>query len=171
MRTILRPKLPNLHSTQLEACALFGCSHISGYIKLSLTPTTMHLLTYWVLRGGGRYEKLVVLLFTDPTKNVGGAKGCLLSNITKVGGAIVPPAPPVPPPNTPCYTSLRYLFILEMMFLYSPTLISKSLCLRLSTGQQQEHITVYQSRYEPNLNNTVGTLPFSNLWFPLWIPV
>ena len=26
-----------------------------------------------------RYEKLMVLLFTDPTKNVGGAKGCLLS--------------------------------------------------------------------------------------------
>ena len=49
-------------------------------------------------RGGGRYEKLVVLLFTDPNRNVGGAKGCLLSKITKVGGAIAPPAPPVPPP-------------------------------------------------------------------------
>ena len=36
MRTILRPKLPNLHSKLLEACALFGCSHISGYIMLSL---------------------------------------------------------------------------------------------------------------------------------------
>ena len=41
---------------------------------------------------------MVVLLFTDLTKNVGGAKGCLLSKITKVGGAIAPPAPPVPPP-------------------------------------------------------------------------
>ena len=41
---------------------------------------------------------MVVLLFTDPTKNVGGAKGCLLGKITKVGGAIAPPAPPVPPP-------------------------------------------------------------------------
>ena len=54
-----------------------------------------------VYRGGGRSEKLVVVLFTDPTKNVGGAKGCLLSKITKVGGAIAPPAPPapsVPPP-------------------------------------------------------------------------
>ena len=50
------------------------------------------------IRGGGRYEKLVALLFTDPTKKVGGAKGCLLSEITKVGGAIAPPAPPVPPP-------------------------------------------------------------------------
>ena len=44
------------------------------------------------------YKKLVVLLFTDLTKNVGGAKGCLLSKITKVGGTIAPPAPPVPPP-------------------------------------------------------------------------
>ena len=51
-----------------------------------------------MLRGGGRYKKLVVLLFTDLTKNVGGAKGCLLSKIIKVGGAIAPPAPPVPPP-------------------------------------------------------------------------
>ena len=41
---------------------------------------------------------MVVLLFTDPTKNVGGAKGCLLSRIKKVGGATAPPAPPVPPP-------------------------------------------------------------------------
>ena len=49
-------------------------------------------------RGSGRYEKLVVLLFTDPTKNVGGAKGCLLCKLQKVGGAIAPPAPPVPPP-------------------------------------------------------------------------
>ena len=49
-------------------------------------------------RGGGRYEKLVMLLFTDRTKNVGGAKGCLLSKLPKVGGAIAPPAPPVPPP-------------------------------------------------------------------------
>ena len=40
----------------------------------------------------------MVLLFTDPTKIVGGAKGCILSKITKVGGAIAPPAPPVPPP-------------------------------------------------------------------------
>ena len=41
---------------------------------------------------------MVVLLFTDPTKNVGGAKGCLLSKIAKVGGAIAPPAPSAPPP-------------------------------------------------------------------------
>jgi len=40
----------------------------------------------------------VVLLFTDPNRNVGGAKGCLLSKIKKVGGAIAPPGPPVPPP-------------------------------------------------------------------------
>ena len=53
-----------------------------------------------VYRGGGRYEKLVVLLFTDLTKNFVGAKGCLLSKFPKVGGAIAPPAPPVPPPLT-----------------------------------------------------------------------
>ena len=39
MGTILRPKLLNLHSKLLEACALFGCSHISGYIKLSLVSS------------------------------------------------------------------------------------------------------------------------------------
>ena len=50
------------------------------------------------IRGGGRYEKLVVLLFTDPTKNFGGARSYLVSKITKVDGAIAPPAPPVPPP-------------------------------------------------------------------------
>ena len=49
-----------------------------------------HLLEQLVIRGGGRYEKLVVLLFTNPNRNVGGAKGCLLSKITKVGGAIAP---------------------------------------------------------------------------------
>ena len=31
-------------------------------------------------------------------KNVGGVKGCFLGKITKVGSAIAPPAPPVPPP-------------------------------------------------------------------------
>ena len=31
-------------------------------------------------------------------KNVCGAKGCLLSKITKIGGAIAPLAPPVLPP-------------------------------------------------------------------------
>ena len=40
MRTILIPKLLNLHSKLLEACALFGCCHISGYIKLSLVAWT-----------------------------------------------------------------------------------------------------------------------------------
>jgi len=49
-------------------------------------------------RGGGRYEKLVVLLSTDPTKIIDGAKGCLLSKLPKNGGVIAPPAPPVPPP-------------------------------------------------------------------------
>ena len=33
---------------------------------------------YNINRGSGRYEKLVVLLFKDRTKNVGG-EGCLLS--------------------------------------------------------------------------------------------
>ena len=36
MRTILKPQLPYLYSKLLEVCALFGCSHISGYIQLSL---------------------------------------------------------------------------------------------------------------------------------------
>ena len=40
MKTILKPKLPYLYSKLLEACALFGCSHISGYIQLSLNSTT-----------------------------------------------------------------------------------------------------------------------------------
>ena len=47
-------------------------------------------------RGGGRYEKMVVLLLMDLIKNVGGAKDCLLSKLPKVGGAIAPPVPPVP---------------------------------------------------------------------------
>ena len=38
--TILKPKLPFLYSKMLEACALFGCSHIFGYIKLSLALKT-----------------------------------------------------------------------------------------------------------------------------------
>ena len=36
MRAIIKPKLPYLYSKLPEACTLFGCSHISGYIKLSL---------------------------------------------------------------------------------------------------------------------------------------
>ena len=36
----------------------------------------------------------MVLLFTDPTKIVGGAKGFLLCELPKVGGAIAPPVPP-----------------------------------------------------------------------------
>ena len=36
MRTILKPQLPYLYSKLLEACAFFGCSHISVYIQLSL---------------------------------------------------------------------------------------------------------------------------------------
>ena len=35
-RAIIKPNLPYLCSKLPEACALFGCSHISGYIKLSL---------------------------------------------------------------------------------------------------------------------------------------
>ena len=37
MREILKPELPYVHSKLLKVCALFGCSHISGYIKLSLS--------------------------------------------------------------------------------------------------------------------------------------
>ena len=36
MRAILKPELPYLYSKLQEACSLFGCIHISGYIKLSL---------------------------------------------------------------------------------------------------------------------------------------
>jgi len=56
-------------------------------------------------RGGGRYVKLVVLLYIEPTKDVGGTKGCILSNLPKVGGAIAPPAPPVPSPLSCQYKS------------------------------------------------------------------
>ena len=38
-------------------------------------------------RGGRRNEKLVMLLLTDPIKNVGGAKGCLLRKLSKIGVA------------------------------------------------------------------------------------
>ena len=37
-------------------------------------------------------------MYTDPTKNNGGARRCALGELQKVGGAIAPPAPPVPPP-------------------------------------------------------------------------
>ena len=48
-------------------------------------------------RGGGRYEKLVVVFKMDTTKNVSVAKECtLLIKLQKVG-AIEPPAPPVQP--------------------------------------------------------------------------
>ena len=40
MGTILKPLLPFLYSEVLKVCALFGCSHISGYIKLSLRVST-----------------------------------------------------------------------------------------------------------------------------------
>ena len=62
--------------------------------------TTFYFERDLLSRGGGRYVKLVVLLYIEPTKNVGGAKGCILSNLPKVGGVIAPPAPPVPPPLT-----------------------------------------------------------------------
>ena len=44
------------------------------------------------------YEQLVVLMYMYLTKNVVGAKGSILSELPKVGGAIAPPAPPLPPP-------------------------------------------------------------------------
>ena len=49
-------------------------------------------------RGGGRYEKLVLLSCMNLTKNVGGAEGCILGKLPKVGAAIAEPAPPVLPP-------------------------------------------------------------------------
>ena len=51
---------------------------------------------YWQRRR--KVLKIGVAAVYGSDKNVGGAKGCLLSKITKVGGAIAPPAPPVPPP-------------------------------------------------------------------------
>ena len=46
MKTILKPKLPYLYSKLLEACALFGCSHISGYIQLSLLPSMYIIIRF-----------------------------------------------------------------------------------------------------------------------------
>ena len=71
---------------------------------------SISLFLYIFHRGGGRYVKLVVLLYIEPTKNVGGAKGCILSNLPKVGGAIAPPAPPVPPP-LPYIDSIQSLLL------------------------------------------------------------
>ena len=51
-----------------------------------------------IFRGGGGYEKLMVLLYTDPTKNIGDAKGCTLNEMPKVGRSIAPTVPPVPSP-------------------------------------------------------------------------
>ena len=36
---------------------------------------------------------MVVLLYIDPTKNIGETKGCILSELPKVGGAEAPPFP------------------------------------------------------------------------------
>ena len=43
--------------------------------------------------GRERNKKLVVLLCNDSTINVGGALGCILSKLPKVGGAKEPLAP------------------------------------------------------------------------------
>ena len=41
MGAILKPELSYLYGKLLQACALLGCSHISGYIKLSLISLIM----------------------------------------------------------------------------------------------------------------------------------
>ena len=43
------------------------------------------------------FEPVLTTTLTDQTKNVGGAKCCILGKMPKVGGAIASPAPPVPP--------------------------------------------------------------------------
>ena len=45
MRATLKQELPYLYSKLLKACALFGCGHISGYIKLSLFHLTLRIST------------------------------------------------------------------------------------------------------------------------------
>ena len=42
-------------------------------------------------RGAGRYEKLVVLGYTEQAKNIGGATRVYYKWNVKVGGAIAPP--------------------------------------------------------------------------------
>ena len=46
MRAILKLELPYLYSKLQEACALFGCSHISGYIMLSLVIPRLGIYQY-----------------------------------------------------------------------------------------------------------------------------
>ena len=49
IRAILMSELPHLFSKLLQVCALFGCNHISGDIKLSLVHARNHqfkLLTF-----------------------------------------------------------------------------------------------------------------------------
>ena len=41
---------------------------------------------------------MVVLAYIEPPKNIGGATRVYHNEMTKVGGAIAPPAPPVPAP-------------------------------------------------------------------------
>ena len=64
----------------------------------------------------------------DFAKNVGGAKGRILSELLKIGGAIAPQAPPVPPP---LHTN-KTLSLSLSLFLELPNLsMNRSIVLRL----------------------------------------
>ena len=67
--------------------------HVYDFEKV-LKEIDFSVMTLMELLDCRRYEKLVVLLFTDPTNNVDGAKGYFLCELPKVGGAIAPPVPP-----------------------------------------------------------------------------
>ena len=68
-------------------------------MSANFTATFLQKISIWYeflcqYRGGGRFEKSVVLWCIDGTKNVGGAKVCILSELPTVVGAIGPPVPP-----------------------------------------------------------------------------
>ena len=57
-------------------------------------PFGRHVL----IRGAGRYEKLVVLAYIELAKILVVLLDCIIIEMPKVGGAIAPPTPPVFPP-------------------------------------------------------------------------
>ena len=76
-----------------------GCAECTVAHALFDSLKNLNLLT--ALRGGGRYEKLVVPLCTDQTKNVDSAKWCILSKIPK--RITTSAAPDTATPNFACF--------------------------------------------------------------------
>ena len=64
----------------------------ASFIALTCIQAILPILKQWYIyiRRGGRYEQLVVLLCMDPTKNVGGASGCIVSELPKVDAILRP---------------------------------------------------------------------------------